>query len=123
MNSEEYPFIIVGSENCDRCNVLYGLLPGATIVKIPNRPLGLGDSIAYITEYMRIPSCRGCKIRRSVLNDWFPYKKRASKTVREIRNIVLKLGHEELPVLLDKRYDKIHDIDDYVPDFTERYFK
>jgi len=116
----EYPFIIVGAENCDRCDTLHSLLPQAEMVKIPHRPLGLGDSIAWFLDSFRIPSCRGCKVRRSILNKWFPYRSVASKEIRDIRNTVLRLGHEELPVLLHKSGVYIFEIDEFAPKYREK---
>ena len=114
---DDYPFIIVGAEDCKRCDVLHSILPRADIIKIPNAPMGLGDSIAWFLESFGIPSCRGCKIRRSILNTWFPYRKIASKEVRDIRNTVLKLAFETLPVLLHKTGVFVYDIETFAPDF------
>ena len=91
------------------------------MIKIPTKSLGLGDSIAKLTHKLSIPSCGACKVRRSVLNYIFPYVWNASKEVRKARNAVLKLGYEELPVLLDCDYTKVHDINEYVPKFNETY--
>jgi len=114
---EEHPFIIVGIDNCERCLRLADKLPNAEMVKIPSCALGLGDSIAFLTYKLNIPECQGCKLRRSILNEWFPYKKRASRRVRDVRNAVIKMGHVDLPVLLSHDYSKVYNIEEHVPGF------
>jgi hypothetical protein len=120
-SKKSYQFIIVGSENCNRCQILQEKLPEAYMVKIPNFSLGFGDSFAKLTNVLSIPSCHSCKIRRSFLNYCFPYFWKTTKEVRDARNAVLRLGHECLPVLLDKSYNFIHDVDEYFPKFKEQY--
>lgn len=119
--TDNYPFFIVGSENCNRCQILYEKMPNVKVVKIPNKLLGLGDSFAYLTYLLGIDSCRSCKIRRSYLNKIFPFFWNAPKSIRDIRNKILSLGHESLPVLLDKNLNKIYNINDYVSNFNETY--
>lgn len=117
-----YPFMIIGSTNCERCKVLQSQLPDAVCHLIPEVSLGLGDTVAkLIYAVSNIESCHGCKVRRSILNTVFPYWWRAPDRIRSLRNAVLLLGHEELPVLLDWTREKTYNIDDYVPGFNAKY--
>jgi hypothetical protein len=122
MDTPSYPFMIIGSTNCERCKVLQKELPSAVCHLIPEYSLGLGDTIAKIIYALtKIESCQGCKVRRSWLNTFFPYWWVAPSNIRQLRNDVLRLGYEELPVLLDWSRDKVYDIDDFVPGFTAKY--
>jgi len=119
--NNSHPFFILGSDDCERCQILSDYLPDVEVIKIPNKSLGLGDTIAKITYRFSIESCEQCKIRRSVLNKVFPYFWNASRLTRQVRNIALSMGCEELPVLMDYKLYKIHNVDDYYPDFTKKY--
>ena len=114
-------FIILGAEDCLRCEVLQERLPSVPMLKIPNKSLGLGDTFARLTDALRIDSCAECKLRRSVLNTLVPYVWRAPWEVREARNIVLSLGYEELPVLVNIKNQTIYDLDEYAPGFKQQY--
>ena len=121
MQSNTHPFVILGAEDCMRCEVLQERLPSVPTIKIPNTSLGFGDTVARLTDLMHIDSCTKCKIRRSILNTLLPYAWRASKQVRRARNIVLSLGYEELPVLINIDTRTIYDLDTYAPGFRLQY--
>ena len=99
-SKKDYPFIIVGAENCERCTILQKHIPEAEMIKIPNRSLGFGDSFAKLTYILSITSCRSCKIRRSFLNKIFPYVWNASKEVRKMDKKELKIprSYKSVPV-------------------------
>lgn len=98
---------LVGSEGCEICAAYKAKHPNLEYIEMPDIQIGLGDTIAAITSFFGITPCRACQLRRHWCNKWFPYKRKIDPKLVELKQILIKLGAKEYPVLLNENMDAL----------------
>jgi len=110
--------ILITIDDCYRCSVFQRRNEHIRFIKISDKPLGLGDTLAKLFSKFNFSYCKACRIRQSKLNKLFPYKwtdQYKDERRRFFKNYVASLGESIYPILLDDEGDhkllSLNDVD------------
>jgi hypothetical protein len=101
---------IIGLEGCPKCVILKQKYPDFEYIEIPRLSLGFGDTVAKLTCFFGIQTCKACRIRQYKFNKWIPYSWRSKQIDNKIinaKNFAYQMGIKEFPILVDEDLTKI----------------
>lgn len=96
--------ILVGKQNCSRCENLKASFPFVKYIEIPDVQIGVGDTICDIACFFGIIPCESCRIRQLWLNRIFPYwwnARKISSDIKKLKHHLLRLKIKQYPILMD----------------------